>query len=396
MSKTFLYAACTALASLSGLVATAPMGRAASFTTLYNFASSANGEGNIVSTPVVLDNVLYGSTDLGGTGGAGDGTIFKFDLASGKETTLVDFTGTSGTNPGQAGSGPLSIVGSTVYGSAIVGGKGDGTHGEGLGIVWKLNEVSEQEHVFHAFDDKRGGFPLSGVTPAGGVFYGATDIGGPNETGTLFKLDSSGKLTLLYAFPDTTIGCSPQAGVVLVGTILYGTTSACGAGTGTVFSFNLKTSQASVLHIFDSNNQGTAGARALLVHDGALYGTTGEDGGSGGAGPGTLFKVALASKQYTLMHTFGGAGDGANPGSGLTLLNGLLYGVTQNGGSSGSGTIYSFDPVTGSEAVVHSFSGGGGGDSPDAGLFAYKGALYGSTTDANTDDRGTLFRFVPQ
>ena len=53
--------------------------------------------------------------------------------------------------------------------------------------------------------------PYSGVTSNGGVIYGVTWYGGAGNAGTVFKLDASGKLTQLYAFPDSTIGCNPLA-----------------------------------------------------------------------------------------------------------------------------------------------------------------------------------------
>jgi uncharacterized repeat protein (TIGR03803 family) len=71
--------------------------------------------------------------------------------------------------------------------------------------------------------------------------------------------------------------------------------------------------------------------------------------------------------------------DGCDPlGSGVTELNGLLYGTTSAGGQHNfchCGTIYSVS-TSGTERVLHSFSGGG---LPAASLVLYNGVLYGTT-----------------
>ncbi len=384
MTRQTLFATCMALAPLAGVTAAAAPTHAAEFTTVYKFPTPLK-EGGVEGTLAVLDNILYGTTETGGTGPESDGTIFKFDLASKTETTLVNFTGTSGTALGQGPTGPLSVVGHSIYGSTIVGGFGDGE-------IWKLNALSGKEQVFHGFNGTDGFLPIAGVTPVKGVFYGTTDDGGPGNTGTVFKLDATGKLTTLYTFPDTTIGCNPTSNVVVVGKMLYGTTEACGAGAGSVFSLNLVNKEVKALHLFTPNEQQGGDAVAIIVQNGALYGTTANDGNSG---TGTFYKIDLANQQFKLLHQFGAAGDGAFPVSTLTPFNGLVYGATFRGGASGNGTIYSIDLATGSEAVIYSFTGGADGDSPDAGLLAYKGALYGSTENMNSDDQGTIFKLVP-
>ena len=248
--------------------------------------------------------------------------------------------------------------------------------------------------MFHGFKGSDGSQPYSGVTPAGGVFYGVTWYGGPANTGTVFSLDASGTLTQLYAFPNSKIGCNPLDAVTLVGRTLYGTTTFCGAGgAGTVYALDLDSGKASLLYSFASNPNGSAEPNALVTQDGALYGTTFDDGGAG-----TNYKIDLSTGAYTLLHQFSGGADGGVPSSGLTAFHGEFFGVTENGGARGLGTIYRIDPATGTETVVYSFTGGADGDTPVAGLLADKGALYGSTLNLNAEypnPRGSLFKFVP-
>ena len=321
--------------------------------------------------------------------------MFRLDLASLAETTLTSFTG--GKKQGAVPFGPVSRVGTSIYGSTIEGhGTGHGSNGNytGYGTIWRLNTSSGKARVFHGFDGTDGSQPYSGVTPAGGVFYGVTWYGGAGNAGTVFELDAFGKLTQLYAFPDSSIGCNPLDAVTLVGHMLYGTTTFCGAGgAGTVYALDLNNGRASLLYSFAPNGNGSAEPNALVYQDGALYGTTFDDGGAG-----NVYKIDLQSGQYTLLHQFSGGADGGTPSSGLTAFHGKLYGVTEEGGAASRGTIYSIDPATGTQAVVYSFTGGTDGDTPFAGLLADKDALYGSTLNIGVeypDPRGALFKFVP-
>ena len=78
--------------------------------------------------------------------------------------------------------------------------------------------------------------------------------------------------------------------------------------------------------------------------------------------------------------------DGKGPESSLVNLGGMLYGTTVNGGTGvacdnpnpGCGTVFSLDPNTGAETVLHSFCRElfcPDGASPIAGLIAVRGIL---------------------
>jgi len=76
-----------------------------------------------------------------------------------------------------------------------------------------------------------GTFAAAGVVrdPAGNL-YGTTDSGGASNLGTVYKVDASGRESVIYSFADFADGASPNTGVVrdLAGN-LYGTTVAGGA-----------------------------------------------------------------------------------------------------------------------------------------------------------------------
>ena len=143
-----------------------------------------------------------------------------------------------------------------------------------------------------------GAYPFSGlVRDAEGNFYGTTEWGGNTGCGglgcgTVFKLDSTGKETVLYRFTDGSDGSAPgqQLGLDaednLYGTALNGGSTACRYGCGTAFKLDTS-GKLTVLHAFD----GTDGAypSALLRDDvGNLYGTTSAGGTSNW---GTVFEI---------------------------------------------------------------------------------------------------------
>jgi uncharacterized repeat protein (TIGR03803 family) len=82
-----------------------------------------------------------------------------------------------------------------------------------------------------------------------------------------------------------------------------------------------------------------------------------------------------------VLHSFTGGADGREPFGGLVRdPAGNLYGTTAGGGAFGNGTVFKLD-TTGKEIVLHSFTSGADGSSPDAGLIRDSaGNLYGATT----------------
>src|ERR1700733_4157188 len=134
-----------------------------------------------------------------------------------------------------------------------------------------------------------------------------------------------------------------------------------------------------VLHEFTGANDGL-GPEAGLVGDafGNMYGTT---YGGGAYGWGTGFKVE-ASGNETVVHSFAGAPDGAQPMDGLIIdKDGNLYGTTYDGGASGGGAVFRLD-ASGQETVLHSFVGFSAGAYPSGGLaMDADGIIYGTTQE---------------
>jgi uncharacterized repeat protein (TIGR03803 family) len=217
--------------------------------------------------------------------------------------------------------------------------------------------------TLHSFDEKDGKIPLVGlVQGTDGNFYGTTPYGGANSScdygagcGTIFKITPSGTLTTLYNFcsqggRDCTDGNEPAAGLVQ-GTdgSFYGTTYSGGSfESGNVFKIT-PSGKLTSLHTFCPTGYCTDGANpetALIqATDGNFYGTTifgGAGFGFGGCFPvgcGTVFKITPNGK-FTKLHNFYNSG-GTNPTAGLVqAADGKFYGTTLYGGTVDDGTVF--------------------------------------------------------
>ena len=207
---------------------------------------------------------------------------------------------------------------------------------------------------------------------------------------------SGSSYKVVYNFTGGSDGASPVAGLIDVNGTLYGTTSQgggslCkGSGCGTVFSVT-PSGQERVLHAFTGGVDGTDSRAALIAVKGTLYGTTfyGGDAKHCGkdVGCGTVFSITPSGSENVL-HTFTGPPDGAWPASGLIDVNGTLYGTTTEGGNTGGcrighpkigcGSVYSITP-SGSENVLFRLVGPDTGSYAHASLLNVDGTMYSAS-----------------
>lgn len=305
-------------------------------TVLYSFTGGTDGE--FPQTGLARDS----AGNLYGTVGPDLGEVFKLD-ATGTETTLYTFLG--GSDGGFLHGDLVRDSAGNLYGTAISGGDTN-CAAFGCGVVFKV-DPNGNETVLHSFTGPDGAEPFGSlVQDTAGNLYGITPVGGASGScstnggcGVVFKVDPTGKFTVLHGFTGTD-GESPEAGLTLDATgNLYGTTSAGGAsGFGVVFKLD-PTGQEIVLYSFTGGTDGGA-PFGVLVRDseGNLFGTTnsGGDLSTGfGFGVGVVFEVDASGKE-TVLHSFTGGADGANPVAGLVQdKKGHLYGVTFGGGAPG-------------------------------------------------------------
>src|SRR5438046_2133022 len=249
--------------------------------------------------------------------------------------------------------------------------------------------------TLHSFNGGDGRSPEATlVQGSDGNFYGTTPLGGAHFHGTVFKIDTTGTFTTLHSFSGSLgDGAVPVAGLVQGSDgNFYGTTSSGGAFyQGTVFRMT-SSGAITVLHSFNSFFSEGAVPIAGLVQgsDSNFYGTT----MLGGAHhKGTVFKID-ATGTFTTLHSFSGSpSDGANPVAALVQGgDGNFYVTTALGGTHFRGTVFNID-ATGSLTTLHSFAGSPGeGALPFAGLVqGSDGKFYGTTALGGAHGAGTVF-----
>jgi uncharacterized repeat protein (TIGR03803 family) len=234
----------------------------------------------------------------------------------------------------------------------------------------------------------------------------------------VFEVDASGTVTVLHNF-SIQDGAEPTQLYNFGGT-LFGI-AACGGkynngncydgvSGGTVFQIDTH-GKVTVLHSFN----GTDGAfpTSLADVDGTLYGTA-SGGGSGSCqqsgtanGCGVIFRISRTGANFEVLYKFGAhKGDAAFP-VGLTFANGKIYGTSQCGGAHGTetcidgsnkpgigGTVFEIS-TTGSLSILHSFAGGADGSEPQGSLLNVGGTLYGTTARGGAKNGGTFFSLNP-
>ncbi|HEY2475407.1 MAG TPA: choice-of-anchor tandem repeat GloVer-containing protein [Candidatus Cybelea sp.] len=331
----------------------------------------------------VLNGVLYGTTGSGGK--HGKGTVFNLTTA-GKETVLYNFT-----KHEYAPDASVLPLGGLLYGTTAWSGvdPGGGIYAlEPNGkLLWRQN-FKGRYNGYHA---------EGGLTDLHGALYGTTSEGGGSQDGGAFyRVTTRGKERELYAFKGWPDGNAPQGNLLLLDGVFYGTTAAggeySGRSAGTVFRMT-SSGRERVLYTFLGYSPGGDTPVAGLVEmGGLLYGTT-EAGGADYEG--VVFSMTTSGKEKVLYNFGAGSGDGQRPRAPLIAYKGKLYGTTFVGGAYGMGTVFEVT-TSGTESVLHSFSGGTDGAYPLAGLVALHGLLYGTTVGGYTSSGdGTVFAISP-
>jgi uncharacterized repeat protein (TIGR03803 family) len=99
----------------------------------------------------------------------------------------------------------------------------------------------------------------------------------------------------------------------------------------------------------------------------------------------------------TTLYNFTGGANGANPSAAVLFgANGSLFGTTPVGGSQGFGTIFELTPGNPwAQTVLYSFQGGNDGANPGAALISgVGGVFYGTTFTGGGSGDGTVFQLT--
>ena len=313
--------------------------------------------------------------------------------------TLYSFSG------GADGRGPFAgVIRDSVgnlYGTTWEGGDLSACDGLGCGVVFKIDSTGK-ETVLYAFSGgSDGGIPEAPlIRDSQGNLYGTAVVGGDlaycggfGSCGVVFKLDASNTYSVIHAFNGSD-GASPMAALVRDSADnLYGTTFGGGPyGYGTAFKIDSSGNE-TVLHSFSEGSDGGL-PKAQLISDsaGSVLGTSriGPSLSDGG-----VFKID-STGTFTVLHNFSGsASDGGEPEGGLLVIGTSLYGTTRFGGSPPSqGIVFSLNKNN-VETILHRFTGTPDGANPSTTLIKdAAGNLYGTTVNGGAFGFGTVFKLT--
>ena len=273
---------------------------------------------------------------------------------------------------------------------------GGGTNN--AGVIFKLNGDSSGFQSVYNFQDATGSRSHGSFCKADNGLYYAIADNGLYGHGVIFSFDAS---TNTYTdVVDINVGLGPMynnnfikgPNGKLYGTIEFGGDSAMGA----IFSFDPTNNSYTVLHSFDSANMflNQLSCTLLQLPDGFLYGMC--EAGGGNNVKGGIFRLDTAGNNYGVLYTCIDSTGFFPHGNFVQYSNGLLYGVTNQGGTNTYGVIYSFDVGTNTYTDVFNFDGLVSGQAPQTGLtLASNGLLYGMTASGGISHRGTIFSFDP-
>jgi uncharacterized repeat protein (TIGR03803 family) len=197
---------------------------------------------------------------------------------------------------------------------------------------------------------------------------------------------------VLHKFAGSPDGATPLSGLIRdTAGNLYGITQGGGAfGYGTVFEVDAAGTE-TLIYSFAGSPDGAYPTYGGLLRDtsGNLYGVTDQ---GGAFGYGTVFEVDAAGTE-TVIYSFAGSPDGAYPmGRLIRDTEGNFYGITNEGGASNFGTVFKLD-VGGTEGVLYSFAGSPDGAYPMEGVIRdTEGNFYGTTQQGGSSNFGTVFK----
>jgi uncharacterized repeat protein (TIGR03803 family) len=302
------------------------LSRDGTLTDLHDFCQQpgcTDGGYSGVSLALATDGNFYGSAS-GGTYNLG--VIFKI-TPEGAYTVLHSFDGTDSSYPGaliEASDGNFyGTAGRTVFRMSPQG-QVQTLHifnpsSDGVGPVAPLIQGSD-------------GY-LYGTTYAGGA-GSCPSSSPPQGCGTVYKISTSGVFSVLHRF-DYSDGARPYAPVMQAGKgDYYGTTfegaftafNGCPYGCGTVYKIT-SSGTLTVLHRFSFGDGGDTYAGLVQGNDGNLYGAC-PDGGNGGFGE--IFQITPAGK-FSMLYGFSTMSEGGGATGVFQATDGKFYGTYMAG-----------------------------------------------------------------
>jgi uncharacterized repeat protein (TIGR03803 family) len=194
-------------------------------------------------------------------------------------------------------------------------------------------------------------------------------------------------LSTLYTIKGIIDGATPHSAVLVSGKSIFGTTYAGGAaGLGAIYERNATTGKVTILYSFSGGANGANPAAGLVQIGKMLYGTT-STGGSTEFPRGTLFGFDLTTHALTTINS------GCSSIGDLIVGSGKIYGAAACLGNITGEILFSIDPATNGYSVLYTFATDPFfGPTPQGGPTEAGGKLYGTLLDTSTN-QGSIYTF---
>lgn len=350
-------------------------------------------------TAQAVDGQFYSLVYCGGAlPYSNQGTINLFDPLNNFDTAVVNLAESTGWRPyGNF----IQLSDGMLYGMTSYGGNSS-SYPSWNGTIHRYNIKTGQDTVLYklAGSGVDGAYSYCTLCHANNdLLYGLTYTGGTFNQGTIFSFNyHTCQFMLLSNLRAACVGSQPAGSLIQASdSLLYGLTenNPYNGGQGTIFSYNIKTGDTLLLHDFLGAPDGNYPRGTLLqVGDSLLYGLASQGGTNG---YGCIFSFSIKSHIEKVVYSFAGGTDGVAPQESLMLAtDGNLYGTTQYGGTSDSGTIFQYNIALNKETVVYNFKGhpfGDGSQPFDDLIEASDGLLYGNTNRGGINYTGVIFSF---
>jgi len=329
---------------------------------------------------------LWSTTQNGGFYANG-GTIFKMDGSGNNQSVEFDFLVNDCKNPTY--SDLIEASDGSFYAMSKFGGISNS------GVLFQYNPVTNVYTKKIDFDLTKGTYPEASLIQAiDGKLYGMTSQGGTNNVGVLFQFDP---ITNVYTkkldFGNSLIGSFPLGSLIQASDgNLYGLTSAGGNnGAGVLFQYNPVADVYTKKIDFNFTNGQSPSGTLIQANDGMLYGQT-KVGGTNNYG--VLFQYNINTNSLIVKVDFTGGINGNNPfGSLIQASDNMLYGLTEFGGTDGTGILFQYNLSSNTFTKKSDFSVINGRSPKGRLIQASDGNLYGLTKQGGTSDNGVLFQY---
>ncbi len=226
-----------------------------------------------------------------------------------------------------------------------------------------------------------------------GNLYGVTEIDDQDHGyGTLFELTPGRRgyaFHILAHFSESTGTYCEATPIVDDAGNVFGVCTLGGAGHGTLWEYS-HSGKFILLHSFSGPGDGMWPDDLVLIGS-DIYGTTAEWGSGSG---GTFWKYSPRSQKFTLLHSFANGTDGGSPGGPTIDHKGLLWGITVYGPNCydcGDGTVWNYDPRSGTFTTVLDFSSTGISTPQSNFIVDQRGNLYGTAFPNGGSNFGMIY-----